>query len=145
MPIYQTSFDVDAPADRVWQVLTTFNRYAEWNPQIPFARGMLAEGERIQLRLRLPNRPEISVAATLEEIRPGRRLSWRGHVGAPWLFEGYRRFEVQPVEGGQTRVTHVEDIHGLLAPLFALIMNGPVAQSHHALNEALRTHAEGTH
>lgn len=48
------------------------------------------------------------------------------------------------MEGSRARITHVEDIHGLLAPMFALLIGGPVAQSHHALDQALRTRAEGT-
>ena len=37
MPIFQTKFEVNAPADRVWGLLTGLDRYAEWNPQIPRA------------------------------------------------------------------------------------------------------------
>jgi hypothetical protein len=54
MPVYQTTFEINAPASRVWQVLTGLERYAEWNPQIPTASGRLEVGGRIRLRLALP-------------------------------------------------------------------------------------------
>jgi uncharacterized protein YndB with AHSA1/START domain len=37
MPVYQTTFDISASADRVWEILTNFDHYPEWNQQIPLA------------------------------------------------------------------------------------------------------------
>jgi hypothetical protein len=82
------------------------------------------------------------VSARVEQIDPGERLTWRGHVLAPWFFEGYRRFEIQPLEERRVMFTHVEDIHGLLGPVFSLLMGRPQHESHQALNEALRKRAE---
>jgi hypothetical protein len=84
----------------------------------------------------------MDLTATVEDARPGTLLTWRGHVLAPWLFEGYRRFEIEPVAARQVRVTHVEDVHGLLAPLFALALGARVQASHDALNRALKARAE---
>ena len=115
MSVYQTTFEINAPARRVWQVLTGLERYAEWNPQIPSASGRLEVGGQIRLRLALPARPTLDLSATIEEVQPERLLTWRGHVVKPWLFEGYRKFAIQPIDSTRTSVTHVEDIHGLLA------------------------------
>jgi len=57
-------------------------------------------------------------------------------------FEGYRKFEIQPTAAARVRVTHVEDVHGLAAPVFGVVMGGPVARSQRALNDALRARAE---
>jgi hypothetical protein len=142
MPIYRTTFAVDAPAVRVWEALTALERYPEWNPQIPRASGSLQPGGRIDLQLALPGRPPIDLTAIVEEARPGALLTWRGHVLARWLFEGYRRFEIEAVEPGRARVTHVEDVHGLLAPLFAMLVGPRVQSSHDLLNAALKARAE---
>jgi hypothetical protein len=144
MPIYQTTFDVHASAEDVWQALTTLERYGEWNPQIPRASGAIEEHGKIALRLALPGRPAMDLVATIEDVRPGRLLTWRGHVGARWLFEGHRRFEIRAIHDRRVSVTHVEDVHGLLAPLFALVMGGAVRRSHAALNHALRMRVESS-
>ena len=144
MSVYQTTFEINAPASRVWQVLTGLERYAEWNPQIPSASGRLEVGGRIRLRLALPERPTLDLSATIEEVLPERLLTWRGHVVRPWFFEGYRKFAIQPIDGGRTSVTHVEDIHGLLAPLFSVLMGAAVAKSQQMLNAGLRARAEST-
>lgn len=142
MPIYQSSFEINAPARRVWQILTALDRYPEWNPQIPRASGTIKEGATVNLRLTLSDRPPMDVSATIERAQPDALLTWRGHVVAPWLFSGYRKFEIEPLDNDHVRVTHVEDIRGLLAPIFSLVMGSATEKSQHALNEALRFRAE---
>jgi hypothetical protein len=142
MPTYQSSFEVHASADRVWSVLADLDRYAEWNPQIPRASGDLKPGSQIDLQLALPGRPPMDLSATLEDVRPTSLLTWRGHVLAPWFFEGYRRFEISPAAEGRVQVVHIEAVRGLFAPLFSVLMGGPVRKSQAALNEALRLRAE---
>ncbi len=141
MPVYETTFEVQASADRVWDVLTRLDLYPEWNPQIPLASGEMRVGSKINLRLCMPGRPAMDVSATIEEFEFNQLVTWRGHVVAPWFFEGYRRFAIASIDGTRVRVTHVEDIHGLLGPLFSLAMGGPCESSHHALNEAIRVRA----
>jgi hypothetical protein len=136
------NFEINAPASRVWQVLTGLDRYAEWNPQIPTASGRLEVGGQIRLRLELPERPTLDLSATIEEVLPERLLTWWGHVVRPWFFEGYRKCAIQPIGGGRTLVTHVEDIHGLLAPLFSVLMGAAVAKNQRMLNAALRARVE---
>src|SRR5580765_8765309 len=118
MPVYQTTFEINAPASRVWQLLTTLASYPVWNPQITWAAGRIEQGARLSLRLTLPARPALEVSATVEEVQPDRLLTWRGHVLAPWFFEGYRKFAIEPIASERVNVTHVEDIHGLTAPVF---------------------------
>jgi hypothetical protein len=86
----------------------------------------------------------MDLTATVEEARPGALLTWRGHVLARWLFEGYRRFEIEPVAPERARVTHVEDVHGVLAPLFWLAWGAACRASHDALNPALKARAEAS-
>jgi hypothetical protein len=142
MAVYQTTFEINAPATRVWHVLTDLSRYSEWNPQIPRTKGRIEEGASINLRIALPGRPAMDVSAVIEQAQPDQLLTWRGHVVAPWFFEGYRKFAIQPIESGRVTFTHIEDIHGLLAPMFTIVMGGAVSMSHRALNEALRLRAE---
>jgi hypothetical protein len=144
MPVYETTFDVDASAERVWAVLYELDRYDEWNPQMKNAKGALEPGAQIGFKLVLPGRPAMNLTATVEEVEPTALLSWRGHLGASWFFEGLRRFAIRPTGAGRVSVTHVEDVHGFFAPVFGVLMGSAVQKSHDALNEALRARAEAT-
>jgi hypothetical protein len=63
-------------------------------------------------------------------------------VGAAWLFSGLRIFEIDALEQDKIKFTHVEDIGGILAPVFKIIMGDSIQQRQNAFNEALRKRAE---
>ncbi len=142
MPLYRSEFAVAAPPERVWDVLTDFERYHEWNPQIPSITGRVELGENVRLKLQLPGRPAMNLVAQLSTVEPNRLLKWHGHVLAPWFFRGERIFSIEPSDAGKVIVTHAEDVRGLMSPVFALAMGGPQTASHKALNEALRERCE---
>lgn len=123
MPIYRSEFD--------------------WNPSLPSISGELKPGATVSLALGLPGKPPMKVKAIFEDVRPQRKLTWRGSVGAAWLFSGYRVFELQSVSAKTTRFTHVEDVGGILAPVFKLLMGAALQESHDAFNQALKRRAEG--
>jgi uncharacterized protein YndB with AHSA1/START domain len=88
MAVYRTTFAVDASSERVWEVLTDFDRYPEWNPSVPSITGELAVGSTVSLTLAMPGRPSPKVKAKLLDVAPGRRLAWHGNMGADWLSLG---------------------------------------------------------
>ena len=49
-----TEIEIDASAKRVWELLTDFASYLEWNPYIRSISGLPAPGERLQARLAPP-------------------------------------------------------------------------------------------
>lgn len=55
MPTTDTHIDIDAPPDRVWQVLTNFADYPNWNPFIIKVQGEPIAGTKIKKRIVLPN------------------------------------------------------------------------------------------
>ena len=54
MPVYRTTFAVDAAAARVWEVLTALERYPEWNPQIRGYAAASGQGSGSTCSLRSP-------------------------------------------------------------------------------------------
>lgn len=142
MAVYQTTFPVDASAGRVWEVLTDFDRWAEWNPSVPSIAGEPREGSTVALTLAMPGRPSAKVKATLTEVVPERRLIWDGSVGPKWLFAGHREFLIDPQPGGTVDLTHVEDVSGVLFPVFRVAMGSAIQRHHDGLNDALKARAE---
>ena len=98
-PRYSISIDIDAPAERVFEVMTDVERWHEWTPSITSITrnrsGALTVGERATVR-----QPRFPPAMwTVNEIRPGRSFSWvnrapglrvTGHHGAEPTASGSR-------------------------------------------------------
>jgi hypothetical protein len=80
--------------------------------------------------------------AGFERFEPGQRLTCQGNVGADWLFAGTREFHIDAQPDRTVRFTHVEDVRGVLFPLFRAVMGSAIQRHHDALNVALTQRAE---
>ena len=143
MGVYRTTFPIAASAETVWEILTDFQRYPEWNPSLPSIRGELRPGSTVALTLGMPGRPSPKVKAKFGEVTHARRLTWHGNAGADWLFAGDREFLIDEQPDDTVFFTHVEDVQGILFPLFRAVMGGAIQRSHDEFNAALKNRAEG--
>jgi hypothetical protein len=137
-----TAVEIDAPPDRVWEVLADLPAYAEWNPFIVEAEGRLAVGATLSLRMALPGREPMTIEPRLLAVEPERELRWKGRILIPGLFDGEHAFVLTPLEGGRTRVDHSERFAGLLLPIAKRMIYAATVQSFHALDAALAKRAE---
>ena len=142
MAVYRTTLPIEATADVVWAILIDFERWSEWNPSVPSIRGEAQVGSEVKLTLAMPGRPSAKVKATLTEVVPERRLYWHGNVVGDRVFAGTREFEIDPQPDGTVLFTHVEDVSGLLFPVFRALMGSAIQLHHDNLNNALKQRAE---
>jgi hypothetical protein len=138
----ESEVKVQASPERVWEVLTDFAAYPDWNPFIVQAGGRAAPGSRLELRMRLPGRRPTTFRPQVLEAEPARRLRWLGHLLVPGLFDGEHRFTVEPAGPGRARVTQRETFRGLLAPLLLAFIAGPTLEGFRQMNRALQARAE---
>jgi hypothetical protein len=138
----ESEVKVQASPERVWEVLTDFAAYPDWNPFIVQAGGRAAPGSRLELRMRLPGRRPTTFRPQVLEAEPARRLRWLGHLLVPGLFDGEHRFTIEPAGPGRARVTQRETFRGLLAPLLLAFIAGPTLEGFRQMNRALQARAE---
>ena len=98
-----TEIEIDAPAKRVWELLTDFASYPQWNPFIRQISGRLAPGERLQARLEPPGGRAMTFKPKVLTVEPNRELRWLGHLLLPGLFDGEHSFTIEPLEGNRVR------------------------------------------
>ncbi|NEA65618.1 SRPBCC domain-containing protein [Streptomyces sp. SID12488] len=129
--------------DRVWAVLTDFERFHEWNPFLVEATGEAVPGARLTLRFRLPDSGrEMVFRPTVLDSEPGRLLRWRGRFGVPGVFDGVHSFELTPLDGG-TQVVQTERFSGLLVPFSGSVIT-PSEQGFQHLTDALKARVESS-
>ena len=68
----RAQIDVQATSDRVWEVLTDFAAYPEWNPFITQVRGTARVGERLTNRMQPVGARGVTFRPTVLEADPGR-------------------------------------------------------------------------
>jgi hypothetical protein len=137
----QTSIEIDATPERVWEVLTDFDSYPDWNPFIRSARGKAEPGAKLENRLEPPGGRAMTFKPTVLVAEPARELRWLGRLFLPRLFDGEHIFRLEPLEGGRTRFVQAERFRGVLVPLFGKTLE-QTRRGFEAMNEALRRRAE---
>jgi hypothetical protein len=93
----RAEIDIDATPDRVWEVLTDFPAYPEWNP---FITSIAAGPNPVQRwkcgsRRRGPKpgrKPRVLVA------EPKRELRWLGRVLTAGIFDGEHSLRIEPMD-----------------------------------------------
>lgn len=133
---------VFAPRDRVWAVLSDFSAYPEWNTFIPAASGALEKGARLTVRIAPPGGVPMTITPKIIHLEPGARLTWRGRLFAPGVFDGEHDFVVAARDSYVTRFTQSETFRGVLVPLFASSLNRNVHAGFLEMNKALKSRAE---
>jgi hypothetical protein len=135
------SIVIAAQPERVWQVLTDFGRYGDWNPFIRAASGDLALGGRLQITILPPGGAPMKFKPVVTALRPQQLLCWKGRLFFPGLFDGDHQFRLTSTSNG-TALQHEERFTGILPALMGDEAFARIERGFTLMNEALRQRAE---
>lgn len=134
---------VDAPASRVWEVVTDLDRYPEWNPFVVHCASTLAVGDPIAMRVRVLPFLSQPQREWILEYEPGRRLCY-GIASMPLGALASRRSHEISADGpSRARYVSHFQLSGWLAPLVAVLLGGALRRGFTAMSRALVERAEG--
>jgi hypothetical protein len=137
----QTQIDINAPAARVWALLSDFDGMQSWNPFIKSILGSLAQGARLSVRITPPGKSGMRFKPKVLSVRPERELRWLGHLFVSGIFEGEHYFLLEPIWEHRTHLTHGEIFSGVLVGLLSNTLSSTKA-GFEAMNAALKQQAE---
>jgi hypothetical protein len=136
-----TDIEIQASPEKVWQVLTSLDKWTEWNPFIHHAIGTAKVGEKVDITFRSGSK-EMTLHCTVIKAEPNRELCWKYHVVSPGLFRGEHRFTIEPVGADKVRFIDCEIFNGLLVPLQAKDIDTNSRRGFEAMDRALKAQTE---
>ena len=136
-----SQIEIEAPVERVWDLLTDFSRFPEWNPFIRKASGQLKVGERLEVNLQPSGTRSMTFKPRVLKADFGRELRWIGRLLIPGLFTGEHSFTIEPLDGKRVRFVQSERFTGLLVPLSRGLVND-ARRGFEEMNQALKERAE---
>jgi hypothetical protein len=142
MAILHAATEIDAPAERVWKIVSDLAAYAEWNPFIVRASGEVRPGTRLDITITAPGMKPVSFKPRVLDVEPGHLVRWKGEYKVPGLFDGRHALIVDALDDSRSRFTTHEEVSGVLLPFLGKVM----AASQHGFEEmarALKARAEG--
>lgn len=137
-----TEIIIQASPQKVWKILTEFDRYPEWNPFIRSFEGTLRPIERFKVVLQSPGGRKMTFKPRCLVLEPERELRWLGSLFMQGIFDGEHIFELHPHGKGQTRFVQRELFSGWLVPLLWNQLNTDTRKGFEMMNAALKERAE---
>jgi hypothetical protein len=138
----RSEIEIQASAERVWQLLTDFASFPQWNPFIRKASGAIRVGERLEVYIQPSGASGMTFRPTVLKAEPNRELRWLGHLLISGLFDGEHSFTIEPLGASRVRFTQREVFTGLLVPLFARGLDTDSRRGFEEMNQALKSKAE---
>jgi hypothetical protein len=139
--IIRTSIDIEAPANKIWELLGDFGTYGAWNPLTPRIDGDLIEGSVVTLHVRLGGQKMVR-KHIISRVEKARAICWTIRSRWPWLLRGERCQTLEELGDGRCRYANEERVHGLASWLVALFFRGKIRGSIAAVGEALKAQVE---
>jgi uncharacterized protein YndB with AHSA1/START domain len=109
-PLLQAQIDIDAPAAKVWELISDVRRMPEWSPQCRWMKtlGPLRQGTRT-MNINKRNRLYWPTTSTVIEVIPEKKFAFRVNTNhTVWSYElepngqGTRVIESRHAENGVT-------------------------------------------
>ena len=134
---------INASAERVWEVLTDFGSFPDWNPFMQRASGEVAVGEKLVVYLKPPGGMGMTFKPRVVKVDPNREFRWLGHLGMSGIFDGEHIFEIEPIGDASCHFVQREEFRGGLVPLMLAMIGKATERGFNEMNQALKKRAEG--
>jgi hypothetical protein len=134
-----SSITINASAEKVWNVLTDFDKYPEWNPFIHSIKGEVIVGQNIEVKIQTMNfKPVVLVYDTNKEFK------WKGKLLFKGLFDGEHRFQLKENANGTTNFIQSESFSGILVRLLINKLDKETLPGFQEMNQKLKERCEKT-
>jgi hypothetical protein len=137
----RTSIEIAASPTDVWDVLTDFDAYPEWNPFVRSISGTLSKGEQLEVSLGASGKKAMGFTPVVTSVQPGEAFAWLGHLGVKGVFDGHHQFQLSASDTG-TRFDHFEQFTGALSPILLGAIGSTTARGFNEMNQALKERVE---
>jgi len=138
----RTEILIQAPPEKVWAILTDFQRYPEWNPFIKSVTGEATVGKELAVLIAPPESSEMNFSPTVLVVEPNKELRWLGHFWFTGLFDGEHKFELIDNGDGTTTFKQSEEFGGILVWFFSSTLDVNTANGFKLMNQKLKELAE---
>ncbi|MET0067070.1 MAG: SRPBCC domain-containing protein [Candidatus Thiodiazotropha sp.] len=132
-----TAIVIEAPRERVWEILIDNGAYPQWNPYHVTVEGAMTLGSRLDVEIHKPNGERVEIAPRVLRLVPFEELTWGG--GIKGIFHGEHVFQLTDLNGTATRLVHKERFRGIAIPFASL---EAIDEGYAMMNRALKAHAE---
>lgn len=136
-----TEIRINSTPEKVWQVLTNFENYPNWNPFIRSISGEKIVGEKLATEILPPNRKLMKFKPVVLTFNSNKELRWLGSGPIKGIFDGEHYFKIIEQQDGSVKFEHGERFSGILVGLMPKLLID-TKLGFEQMNEALKNECE---
>jgi hypothetical protein len=134
--------EINASAERVWQLLTDFASFPQWNPFIQQVSGELKRGAQLVVHIQPSGAQATTIRPMVLKAEPNRELRWLKQWLVPGLLDAEHSFTIEQLDANRVRFTQREIFTGLFSSLPANRRNTNTRRGFREMGKALKLRAE---
>ncbi len=138
----RTEITIKATKEKIWEILTDFEHYPDWNPFILSIKGHLKKKHLLEIEAKSPNGGTMRFKPRVTSYKFEEEFSWLGSLLMFGIFDGRHLFKIIEINNGECQLLHQEKFSGILVPFFWKKLNTATRQGFNNMNEALKSRAE---
>ncbi|MGH8505278.1 MAG: SRPBCC family protein [Stenotrophobium sp.] len=141
MFVIEKIVEIDAPAARVWEVITDLKRYPEWNPFMRECSTTFKPGDPIDMKVQLMAKPQPQREWVLEYVE-GKRFAYNMKPVPAGALSSFRSHEVEALSDHRTRYRSYFHLKGWLMPLVRALLGARLQKGFAGMTQGIQQRAE---
>lgn len=135
------SLEVNAPPEKVWEVISDLDSYGEWNPFVRECRSSLKPGDPLRMKVQLGSsvREEEEI---VEQYTEGKGFAYGMKPPPLGALKSFRSHRIEPLGEGKSRYISHFELNGWLAPVVKAFVGSKLQTGFDDMSEGIRKRAE---
>lgn len=138
----RTEISLEAPVERIWELLADLELYPQWNPLFKTATGQMDAGEQLEITVHLPEIAPFIVRPKVVSVVPKSGFCWEHTMLCAGIFNWEYSAQLEILSPDRLKFIQMSRFGGILGPLFNLGLKASVLAGLTKMNEAMRRWGE---
>ena len=140
MKSIQTEIIINASTEKVWNLLTDFANYPNWNTFIISVKGKPKKGTQLKNTMMVNGKKNV-FKPTITEVQPNQYFEWLGKLPLG-MFNGRHYFKLESISPNQTKLIHGENFSGWLRGIIMKSIGEATRNNFVKMNKELKALSE---
>lgn len=136
-----TEILINASKEKVWNILTDFGNYKNWNPFMINSSGQAVVGTKLVNTMKNKDK-QMKFKPTILSVKQYEYFDWLGSLYFKGLFDGHHFFKLEDWGNGQMKLTQGEYFSGILSGMILKSIGEDTKNNFVKMNNALKEYAE---
>jgi hypothetical protein len=133
-----TEIQINSNPEILWNVITDFKHYYQWNPILQKIKGEPLIGNQLEIHLRTVGGKKRIYHPKIIKITPNHELRWKGTFIFSQIFSGERIFLIEKLAENKVNFVNKEIFSGIGVRFTPQKMEDDIVASFKKMNEALK-------